>query len=125
MSKGFLGLGGTGVGNFVSNIWDGAKSVVENSGDFVASLPNQTRDFADQLANIIYGGAQDINQQVQNSDYTKNMQNNAEKYYYRQAGDQAGQAAYNAAQKSQGILGNKNVLLLIGGAIIVAILAKG
>ena len=116
---GFLGLKGTGFGNFVTDIWEGAGDVLDDAGDIIASAPNQVRNFSDQLADIIYGGARQASQQAQNSEFAQDLQREGQQFYGRQAGDRVGQTVTSWLQNP-----NAPIFILVALGIIVAIIAK-
>lgn len=112
-SKGFLGLGNTGFGNFIGDIWEGAGDIVDRGSEVLGDLPGDVQNFADQLANTIYGAPQ----RAQQSETAQEFEQEAREYYAGQTGRQIGQQANN-------MLTTNNLILLVVGAAAIFFISR-
>lgn len=106
---GFLGLGGTGVGDTVESIFSGAEKVLESAAKARIELPNKVIDFGKELGNQTFDTSADTAQRFKDE---------ALRFRAQQAGGSIGQGALNIGSFIA------NNALLIAGAIGAYFLLK-
>jgi hypothetical protein len=104
--NGFLGLGGTGFGNFVENTANSLSSAVQSGATFISRLPNELIQAGEQLGGRIYDTSGQTQQEFinQGRDFTA-----------RQTGGNVGSFLNN----------NFGMLAFFGGVLaLIAVLSK-
>lgn len=108
--SGFLGLGGTGLGDTATNLVEGAQGVIQDITEFRLELPNKIIDFGERLGESTFDTS---------SQTAQKFQNEALEFKSRQAGTSIGGVFNQALQFI-----TNNLVLVIGGLVAWLIFRK-
>lgn len=104
---GFLGLGGTGFGDFVSNVSFDIEKGLEQTTDFISKLPSEIIEIGEGLGQRIFG--------VGSSPTAQRFEQEGREFQQSRIGSQAGDL----------IGGNIEKILLFGGLGIAVFFLSG
>lgn len=82
-----------GIGNFATNAFNTGANIVSGAVDFLGQLPEEAGEIYRALGNTIYGGAQQVQEQIEEG--SGEFAERARTFYVREAGSEAAQKASN------------------------------